>query len=105
MPNPLVATKLYVPKLRQGIVARERLCTSLRRGTQSKLTLISAPAGFGKTTLLAEWLASTNRERGVAWLALDQADNEPSVFWSHLVAALRTAADAVGGDLSEVLPV
>ena len=105
MPNPLVATKLYVPKLRQGIVARERLCTRLRRGTQSKLTLISAPAGFGKTTLLAEWLASTNRERGVAWLALDQADNEPSVFWSHLVAALQTAADAVGGDLSEVLPV
>ena len=104
MASPLVATKLYIPKLRQGVVARERLSTLIWRGTQSRLTLISAPAGFGKTTLLAEWLSGARGERGLAWLALDQADNEPSVFWAHLVAALQNSAIAVGGDLSEILP-
>lgn len=104
MPSKLVATKLYVPKLRQGLVARERLSARLRRGTQSKLTLISAPAGFGKTTLLAEWLAGSDGERGLAWLALDVAENEPTAFWLHLLAALERAAAAIGGDLAGVLP-
>jgi LuxR family maltose regulon positive regulatory protein len=59
MASPLVETKLYIPKLRRSLVARPRLSGRLSRGAASRLTLISAPAGFGKTTLLAEWLAAT----------------------------------------------
>ena len=71
--GPLLETKLYVPRLRRGLVARPRLSERLSRGAESKLTLISAPAGFGKTTLLAEWLAAAPAdERSVAWLSLDQ---------------------------------
>ena len=55
--GPLLETKLYVPRLRRGLVARPRLIERMNRGAESKLTLISAPAGFGKTTLLTEWLA------------------------------------------------
>ena len=60
MVRPLIATKLFVPKLRRGLVARPRLLERLNRGVESRLTLVSAPAGFGKTTLLAEWLARPN---------------------------------------------
>ena len=69
MPSPLLETKLYIPRVRRGLVTRPRLSERLSRGGESKLTLVSAPAGFGKTTLLAEWLASTpvlERQRGVA---------------------------------------
>ena len=59
MPSPLLETKLYIPRLRRGLVTRPRLSERLSRGGESKLTLVSAPAGFGKTTLLAEWLAAT----------------------------------------------
>ena len=67
--GPLLETKLYVPRLRRGLVARPRLIERMSRGAESKLTLISAPAGFGKTTLLAEWLAAAPADwtvRGVA---------------------------------------
>ena len=103
MAGPLVATKLYVPKPRQGLIERVRLREKMRRGSQSKLTLISAPAGFGKTTLLAEWLAS-NADRGTAWLSLDQTDNEPVSFWTHLTAALQPSAAARGAAFPELLP-
>src|SRR4051794_23496350 len=102
MASPLVATKLFAPKLRQGLVERHRLSGRMRRGVQSKLTLISAPAGFGKTTLLAEWLAASGPARGLAWLSLDQSDNELTAFWSHLLAALQGAA--VGADFPALLP-
>jgi LuxR family maltose regulon positive regulatory protein len=95
--GPLLETKLYVPRLRRGLVARPRLIERMSRGTESRLTLISAPAGFGKTTLLAEWLAAVRvGERSVAWLSLDPTDNEPATFWTYLVAALQTAAPGVG---------
>ena len=81
MASPLLDTKLYVPRLRRGLVARPRLRERLDRGAESKLTLISAPAGFGKTTLLAEWLAATAAgQRSTAWLSLDPGDNEPTTF-------------------------
>jgi len=96
-PGPLLETKLYVPKPRRGLVQRPRLSERLRRGLESTLTLISAPAGFGKTTLLAEWLASfPSGAPSVAWLSLDHADNEPGTFWVYLIAALRTVAPGVG---------
>ena len=79
---------------------RPRLIERLDRGTASKLTLVSAPAGFGKTTLLTEWLAAGTAapadERLVAWLSLDRADNDPATFWTYVIAALRTVASGVG---------
>jgi len=94
---PLLETKLYVPRSRRPLVPRPRLSERLDRGTASKLTLVSAPAGFGKTTLLTEWLAAGPAgERLVAWLSLDQADNDPVSFWTYVIAALRTVASGVG---------
>jgi LuxR family maltose regulon positive regulatory protein len=78
----------------------------MSRGAESALTLVSAPAGFGKTTLLAEWLAVAAADgRAVAWLSLDQCDNDPALFWTYLVAALKTAAPGAGaGALSLLQP-
>ena len=96
-PHPLLETKLHVPRRRRGLVERPRLIERLNHGTESALTLVSAPAGFGKTTLLTEWLATvTARGHTVAWLSLDQRDNDPALFWSYLVVAVKTAADGVG---------
>ena len=97
----LIETKLYAPKPRQSLVRRPRLSERLDRGVASKLTLVSAPAGFGKTTLLAEWLATG--ERPVAWLSLDQGDNDPASFWTHVVAALRSVAPDVGASTLALL--
>jgi len=92
MSAPLLATKLYIPSRRPVTVLRpcliERLNESLALGC--KLTLISAPAGFGKTTLVSEWI--TNCGRPVAWLSLDEGDNDPARFIAYLVKALQTLA-------------
>ena len=86
---------------------RARLTERLNRGAASTLTLVSAPAGFGKTTLLAEWLtagpARPTDERSAAWLSLDQGDNDPASFWTYVVAALQTAAPGVGADMLSLL--
>ena len=90
--NPLLRTKLHIPTARRRQVGRTRLLERLDRGVESRLTLVSAPAGFGKTTLLAEWLAaSATNERRTAWLSLDQSDNQAACFWPYLIAALRTS--------------
>jgi LuxR family transcriptional regulator, maltose regulon positive regulatory protein len=102
MTEPLLETKLYLPKLRPDVVARPRLSERLRRGAESKLTLISAPAGFGKTTLLTEWLAATP-ERAVAWLSLDQKDSRPATFWTYLITALQTVVPGVGASALPLL--
>ncbi len=97
MASPLLDTKLYVPRLRRGLVARPRLSERLDGGAESKLTLISAPAGFGKTTLLAEWLAAIPAgARSTGWLSLDPGDNQPATFWTYLIAALQTTAPGLG---------
>jgi LuxR family maltose regulon positive regulatory protein len=97
MAGPLLETKLHIPRRRRGLVARPRLTERLNRGADSALTLVSASAGFGKTTLLAEWLAAAPAAgRSTAWLSLDQRDNDPALFWRYLVAALQTAAPGVG---------
>jgi LuxR family maltose regulon positive regulatory protein len=95
--SPLLETKLYVPKLRRSLVVRPRLHEYLSQGAESKLTLISAPAGFGKTTVVAEWLAA-NPAGGplAAWLSLDPDDNQPATFWSYVLAALQTVAPEIG---------
>ena len=95
-PTALLETKFYVPQARRGQVPRPRLSERLDRGAASKLMLVSAPAGFGKTTLLTEWLAARpaapGGERLAAWLSLDRSDNHPASFWAYVIAALRAAA-------------
>jgi LuxR family transcriptional regulator, maltose regulon positive regulatory protein len=104
MAGPLLETKLQVTRRRRDLVARPRLSERLSRGAESALTLVSAPAGFGKTTLLADWLATTTTKgRSAAWLSLDQRDNDPALFWTYLVAALKTAAPGVGADALSLL--
>jgi LuxR family maltose regulon positive regulatory protein len=78
------------------MVPRQRLSARLDAGAAARLMLVSAPAGFGKTTLLAVWLATTRSDRAVAWVSLDHGDNQPQTFWSYVVAALETAAPGVG---------
>jgi LuxR family maltose regulon positive regulatory protein len=99
MAGPLLETKLYVPARRVGLVPRPRLSERLHRGLGARLMLVSAPAGFGKTTLLADWLA----ERATAWLSLDQSDNDPATFWTYVVASLRTATPGIGTDTLALL--
>src|ERR687886_2185033 len=101
---PVLETKLYVPKPRRGALPRARLRERMDRAAGVKLTLVSAPAGFGKTTLLADWLAAVAIDgRTVAWLSLDQSDNHPGSFWTYLVAALKTVAPGVGENAISLL--
>jgi LuxR family transcriptional regulator, maltose regulon positive regulatory protein len=93
---PLLETKHYAPRWRPGQVSRPRLTARLTDGATRALTLVSAPAGFGKTTLLAEWLANAAPELVVAWLSLDASDNDPTLFWSYVIAALQKVRPAVG---------
>lgn len=83
---PLLETKLYLPKWSANQVSRPRLLNRIH--PERKLTLVSAPAGFGKTTLLAEWVAAV-ATKPVAWFSLDQSDNDPAVFWTYLITALQ----------------
>ena len=104
MPNSLVQTKLYVPSPRRTLVARPRLSGRLGPGSDAILTLISAPAGFGKTTLLTAWLAApTTQTRLVAWLSLDERDRQPAVFWTYVITALQTAVPGIGANVLPLL--
>ena len=89
MTRSIVATKLFIPPERRGWVTRDRLLTRLEGGASSRLTVVSAPAGFGKTTLVASWLARTDVDRLVAWLSLDPTDSDPAVFWPGVAAAVQ----------------
>ncbi|MBN1955849.1 MAG: AAA family ATPase [Anaerolineae bacterium] len=91
MPSPLLTTKLYVPPVRpaQSLISRPRLLARLNAGlARPGLILVSAPAGYGKTTLLGEWAASCGQSARVAWLSLDEDDNDPARFLTYLSAAL-----------------
>jgi LuxR family maltose regulon positive regulatory protein len=90
MSTPILTTKLYNPPPRPELTSRPRLIERLNDGLRRKLTLISAPAGFGKTTLLSEWVAGG--ERPVAWLSLEEGENDPGRFLTYLIAALQTLA-------------
>jgi LuxR family maltose regulon positive regulatory protein len=84
---PILQTKLYIPPIRPGLVSRPRLIERLNAGLQRKLTLVSAPAGFGKSTLVSEWVIGC--PQSAAWLSLDDGDNDPACFLVYLIAALR----------------
>jgi LuxR family transcriptional regulator, maltose regulon positive regulatory protein len=103
MSTTVLATKLYIPPPRPKIVLRPRLIERLNEGLSSgrKLTLISASAGFGKTTLVSEWVAVC--ERPVAWLSLDEGDNDPTHFLTYFVTALQTITKNIGAGVLGVL--
>jgi len=104
MAVPLLRTKLYIPPLQSQLVSRPRLLAHLDQSLDYRLTLLSAPAGFGKTTLLSEWtqrLEHLDDTPGIAWLSLDQRDNDPYRFLAYVIAALQQIGGATFG--SEVL--
>lgn len=95
--DPLLATKLSLPPMRPGLVLRPRLTERLNEARHHRLTLVSAPAGSGKTTLLAEWCDATAASgMPVAWLSLDERDDDPMRFWTYLVAALDGIRSGLG---------
>ncbi len=100
-PSALLTTKLYVPRPRVDQVARPRLVERLHAGLcgAAAVTLVSAPAGFGKTTLLSTWVEALAAERHIAWLSLGEEDNDPIAFWTYVVAALREALPGAAGEL------
>jgi ATP/maltotriose-dependent transcriptional regulator MalT len=94
-PPALVRTKLHPPPRRAQTVVRDRLLERLRPQPEVKLTLVAAPAGCGKTTLLAMWRDAEATRRPVAWLTLDERDNDPAVLWSHVLEALRAVCPGI----------
>src|SRR5690349_3447852 len=92
----LLETKLFVPALQHGFVPRARLSERLRGGLATPVTLVSAPAGFGKTTILAEVAADASATARVAWLSVDRGDNDAGVFLAHLVEAVDRAVPGAG---------
>jgi LuxR family maltose regulon positive regulatory protein len=101
MSTPILTTKLYIPPPRPNVVLRPRLTERLNQGLHRKLTLIAAPAGFGKTMLASMWIAGCGRP--AAWLSLDAEDSDPTRFLTYLVAALQTIAPTIGAGVLDVL--
>jgi LuxR family transcriptional regulator, maltose regulon positive regulatory protein len=97
----LLATKLHLPRPRPGFLARPRLLERLTEGAARELALVCAPAGFGKTALLADWARGS--QRPVAWLSLDAGDNDPTRFWRYVVAALDQVRTRLGEQLTALL--
>src|SRR3712207_3323804 len=91
VPEAVIETKLLLPRPRQRSVPRPRLEELLGRGAETALTLLAAPAGFGKTTLLGHWLARRTGTHPIAWVSLDERDTDPTVFWTHLLHAVDRA--------------
>ncbi|HEX9373776.1 MAG TPA: helix-turn-helix transcriptional regulator, partial [Roseiflexaceae bacterium] len=100
----ILATKFYLPPPTTTLEARPRLFDRLNAALRRPLTTVIAPAGFGKTTLVSTWLTdiAARKVASVAWLTLDESDDEPARFWTAVVAALQTIDPALG---SAVLPL
>src|SRR5690242_20415363 len=92
--TPLLTVKHQIPPPREGMVARERLERQLREA-RTRLTVVVAPAGWGKTSLLSRWAADPDEKRRIAWVSLDEGDDEPVRFWRYVLTALTDASDAV----------
>jgi LuxR family maltose regulon positive regulatory protein len=97
----LLATKLHVPRSRAELLSRARLLERLTEGMAHELTLVCTPAGFGKTTLLADWARASPSP--VAWLSLDEGDNDPARFWRHVAAALDAARSGIADRIAPLL--
>jgi len=109
MSTPLLKTKLHVPLPLGNIVARRDLFDRLDAGIGKRLTLVAAPAGFGKTTLISNWVQGA--EQPTAWVSLDEADNDPALFWAYVVSGFQSVHqdgdDGLWGqiDLSQLPPI
>jgi LuxR family maltose regulon positive regulatory protein len=102
MAGHLLSTKLFIPRPRTGTVDRPRVSELLNKGARTKLTLLSAQAGFGKTTAIANWVHEGPGPESVCWVSLDATDTEPDTFWTYVVTALAKQMP----DISEgVLPL
>src|SRR5579859_2119794 len=101
-PDVLLATKLHVPRPQPGFVPRQRLVEALGEGLARGRVLVCAPAGFGKTALLADWARGDGRP--VAWLSLDGGDSDPARFWRYVVAALEGARPGLAGRVGQLPP-
>ena len=101
MPTSILATKLYIPPARSKIVPRHRLIEQLNKGLHHRLTLISAPAGFGKTTLVSEWIVGCKRP--AAWVSIDEGDSDPISFLTYLISAIQTINAGIGSEVLEVI--
>jgi len=101
MAMPILSTKLYIPPTQPNAVQRARLLNNLQTGVHRKLTLVSAPAGFGKTTLISAWVESL--QHSVAWLSLDSDDSDATRFIMYLIAALRQISEDFGDELTQAL--
>ena len=97
----LLATKLHVPSSRPGLVPRPRLTERLDEGLARGLVLVCAPAGYGKTVLLADW--ARRGQFPAAWLSLDAGDNDPARFWRYAVAAMDRVSPGIGGRVGPLL--
>ena len=96
MHQTLLTTKLYFPPVRSSLISRPRLVERIQTGLQGPLTLVSAPAGYGKTTLMSEWRASVGCDYSIAWLSLDIDDNDSTSFLTYIIAALATLKAGFG---------
>ncbi|HKJ68903.1 MAG TPA: AAA family ATPase, partial [bacterium] len=98
---PLLSTKLHIPPVRQDVVSRSRLVERLDKGLDTRLTLISAPAGFGKTTVLSEWIHQ--KQIRVGWYSIDPSDNDPLQFFAYLLAGLQQIQEGIGESILYML--
>ncbi len=106
MSIPLLTTKLYIPSSRPDFVLRPHLVERLNAGLSGKLTLVSAPAGYGKTTLVSDWIHRRGADTAslrVAWLSLDASDNDPARFFSYVIAALQGVHPDIGTEIQPIL--
>ena len=100
--SPLIATKFYIQPAQPDLVARPRLRSLLDNGAKQPLVLVSAPPGFGKTLLVTDWVHAQDKTR-VAWLSLDDADNQPATFWRYFIAALQSVHATIGATAIQLL--
>ena len=104
MENQLLQTKLYIPSAREKLVSRPHLIDQLNAGITGKLTLISAPAGFGKTTMVSEWIHSMDRKTNrTVWFSLDETDNDSKLFLTYFIKALQSCYPEIGKGPLDVL--
>jgi LuxR family transcriptional regulator, maltose regulon positive regulatory protein len=102
----LVVTKLAPPVAAPGVIARPRLLQALWSATTHRLTLVDAPLGYGKTTVVADWWRlATRSDQTVAWLTVEDPENDPALFWRYVVGALRAAGSPVGAAAEAMLSV
>ena len=99
----LLPTKLTPPTVRQHLVRRRRLVEQLEAAPAGTLALIAAPAGFGKTSLLSDWFSTASDSLPIAWVALDEGDNDPGRFWAYVVAAFQRIEPALGAGMLTLL--